>query len=99
MKNMTRIAGIAMLAGGLAGCAFNPEGMPVGQRDSEVYVDPGAPKTLTTHEERAKVSVIASVGEYKAYTQVAEMLDSSLNSKLAEFAFFQVVTARVRLHS
>ena len=81
-------SGIAAL---LAGCAFNPEAMPLGQRDSQVYVDAGAPKTLTTQEERAKVAVIASVGAYKNYAQVAEMLDSSLNSKLAEFAFFQVV--------
>lgn len=75
----------------LTGCAFNPEAMPVGQRDSQVYVDEGAPKTLTTQEERAKVAVIASVGDYKEYKQVAEMLDSSLNSKLAGFAFFEVV--------
>ncbi|MBR0197408.1 MAG: hypothetical protein IJQ34_04680 [Kiritimatiellae bacterium] len=75
----------------LAGCAFNPEAMPIGQRDSQVYVDPEAPETLTTQEKRAKVAVIASVGEYKDFEQVAEMLDSSLNSKLAEFAFFQIV--------
>lgn len=91
MKKLMTIASGVVLTGMMAGCAFNPEAMPLGQRDSQVYVDAGAPQTLTTQEERAKVAVIASVGEYKNYKQVAEMLDSSLNSKLAEFAFFQVV--------
>lgn len=86
-KSMIGIGAAAMLAG----CVFNPEAMQVGPKDSAVYVDEGAPKTLTSQEKRAKVAVIASVGEYKNYKQVAEMLDSSLNSKLAEFAFFQVV--------
>ena len=88
MKQIIVGVGIAAL---FAGCAFNPESMPVGQRDSAVYVDKGAPKTLTTQEERAKVAVITSTGEYKDYKQVAEMLDSSLNAKLAGFAFFQIV--------
>ncbi len=75
----------------LAGCAFNPESMPVGQRDSAVYVDEGAPKTLTTQEQRAKVAVIASEGEYKQYKTTADVLDSALNAKLAGFAFFEIV--------
>lgn len=74
-----------------AGCAFNPEAMPVGQKDSQVYVDKGAPESLATQENKAKVAVIASVGEYKDYQAVAESLDSSLNAKLSAFSFFEVV--------
>lgn len=75
----------------LAGCAFNPHTMPLGAKDSAVYVDAGAPQKLTTVEQKAKVAVIVSEGEYKNYKQVAESLDSSLNAKLAGFAFFEVV--------
>ena len=88
MKQIMISASIAVM---LAGCAFNPESMPIGQRDSTVYVDKGAPKTLASEESKAKVAVIASVGEYKDYKQVGETLDSSLNAKLAGFSFFQVV--------
>lgn len=82
---------IASMTAILTGCAFNPESMPVGQRDSSVYVDEGAPEVLSKKENRAKVAVMASVGEYKDYKKVGEALDSSLNAKLAGFAFFQVV--------
>lgn len=88
MKNTMMVAGMAAM---LAGCAFNPEAMPVGQRDSAVYVDEGAPKTLTTSEDRAKVAVISSEGEYKKFKTTADVLDSSLSSKLAGFAFFEIV--------
>lgn len=88
MRRLLMAAGISAM---IAGCAFNPESMPVGQRDSAVYVDEGAPKTLTTQEERAKVAVISSVGEYKKYKTTADVLDSTLNAKLAGFAFFEVV--------
>lgn len=74
-----------------AGCAFNPESMPIGQKDNTVYVDPGAPKFLTQKEARAKVVVVATPGNYKDYAQVAESLDSSLNEKLSNFAFFEMV--------
>ena len=82
------VAGISAM---IAGCAFNPESMPVGQRDSAVYVDEGAPKTLMTKEKRAKVAVISSSGEYKQYKTTADVLDSTLNAKLAGFAFFDIV--------
>ena len=88
MQKIIIVAGMATM---LAGCAFNPESMPVGQRDSAVYVDEGAPKTLTTQEQRAKVAVIASEGEYKQYKTTADVLDSALNAKLAGFAFFEIV--------
>lgn len=88
MKKMASGLGVAVL---IAGCAFNPEAMPVGQKDSAVYVDPGAPKTLATEEAKAKVAVITSVGEYKRHKKMAEALDSSLNAKLSGFSFFQVV--------
>lgn len=88
MKKIIVVAGIAAI---FAGCAFNPESMPIGQRDTYVYVDAGAPKTLATEESKAKVAVITSMDEYKDYKQVAESLDSSLNAKLAGFSFFQVV--------
>ncbi len=74
-----------------AGCAFDPESMPIGQKDSAVYVDASAPKTLTTKEERAKVAVISSTGEYKQYKATADVLDSTLNAKLSGFAFFEIV--------
>lgn len=88
MKQMLVGVGVAAM---FAGCSFNPESMPVGQRDSAVYVDQGAPKTLTTQEAKAKVAVISSEGEYKERKQTADVLDSTLNAKLAGFAFFQVV--------
>ena len=82
---------VAGMAAMLAGCAFNPEAMPVGQRDSAVYIDEGAPKTLTTKENRAKVAVISSEGEYKKFKTTADVLDSTLSAKLAGFAFFEIV--------
>jgi len=88
MKSTMIVAGMAAM---LAGCAFNPEAMPLGQRDSAVYVDEGAPKTLNTKEKRAKVAVISSVGEYKDYKTTADVLDSTLNAKLSGFAFFEIV--------
>ena len=88
MKQIMISASIVVM---LAGCAFNPESMPIGQRDSTVYVDKGAPETLATEESKAKVSVITSFGDYKNYKQVCESLDSSLNARLAGFSFFQVV--------
>lgn len=88
---MNRIIVAVGMATMFAGCAFNPESMPIGPKDSTVYVDAGAPKTLATKEDKAKVAVITSVGEYKNYTQVGESLDSSLNAKLSDFSFFQVV--------
>ncbi len=79
----------------LAGCAFNPEGMPLGPKDRAVYIDEGAPKSLTTEEERAKVAVIAQPGQWQQYDQIArntaEVLDSTLSAKLAGFAFFEIV--------
>jgi len=88
MKKIMIGVGMAAM---LAGCAFNPESMALGPKDSTVYVDAGAPKTLFAEESKAKVAVIASVGEYKDYKQVGESLDSSLNAKLASFSFFQIV--------
>ena len=93
-KSMKRLIAGVCVAAGLAGCAFSPEAMPLGQKDSMVYVDEGAPKTLATNESKAKVSVITQLGDYKSYGQVGESLDSSLNAKLSGFAFFQVVDRR-----
>jgi len=87
---MKKIVGVGM-AVLFAGCAFNPESMPIGQKDSTVYVDAGAPKTLATDEAKAKVAVITTEGEYKNCKQMIESLDSSLNAKLAGFSFFEVV--------
>ena len=89
MNTIIIAAGMAAL---FAGCAFNPESMPIGPKDSAVYVDAGAPKTLDMKENKAKVAVITSLGDYaKDYKQVGETLDSSLNAKLSGFSFFQVV--------
>lgn len=88
---MNRIIVAVGMATMFAGCAFNPESMPVGDKDSAVYVDAGAPKNLFASESKAKVAVITSVGEYTAYKSVGETLDSSLNAKLGGFSFFQVV--------
>lgn len=88
MKKMLFGAGLIAF---LAGCAFNPESISLGPRDSQVYVDAGASTSLTKKENRAKVAVITSVGQYKDHSQVAEMLDSSLNAKLSGFAFFEMV--------
>ena len=88
---MSRLMVVAGISAMVVGCAFNPEAMPVGQRDSAVYVDEGAPKTLATKEEKAKVAVISSEGEYKKYKTTADVLDSTLNAKLSGFAFFEMV--------
>ena len=88
---MSRLMVVAGISAMVVGCAFNPEAMPVGQRDSAVYVDKGAPKTLATKEEKAKVAVISSEGEYKKYKTTADVLDSTLNAKLSGFAFFEMV--------
>ena len=91
MNKLIKLAPCIALGASITGCAFNPESMPVGQKDSQVYVDEGAPKSLATKENKAKVAVITSVGEYKDYQQMAEALDSSLNAKLSGFSFFEVV--------
>lgn len=88
MGRLVMIVGASAI---IAGCAFNPESMPVGQRDSAVYVDAGAAKTLAVEENKAKVAVISSVGEYKQFKSTVDVLDSTLNAKLAGFAFFEVV--------
>ena len=88
---MNRIIAAVGMATMFAGCAFNPESMPVGDKDSAVYVDAGAPTNLSADEAKAKVAVITSVGEYADYKQVGEMLDSTLTAKLSGFSFFSVV--------
>ena len=85
MKKAIVVVGMVAM---FAGCAFNPESMPIGQKDSTVYVDAGAPKKLATQESKAKVSVIVSLGKFK---KAGESLDSFLNARLAGFSFFQVV--------
>ena len=98
-NEMNRIIAAVGMATMFAGCAFNPEAMPVGDKDSAVYVDAGAPKALFAAEAKAKVAVITSVGEYKDYKQVGEMLDSTLTAKLSGFSFFQVVMPHSFLYS
>ena len=90
---MNKIIVAAGMAAMFAGCAFNPESMPImPPKDTSIYVDPGAAKTLYTKESKAKVAVVTSLGAYaKDYKQVGETLDSSLNAKLSGFSFFQVV--------
>lgn len=73
----------------VAGCAFNPETMPVMERDQSVYVDKGAPKR--GNEVKAKVAVVVSLGEYKQYAAVGRSLSSSLCDKISKFAFFDLV--------
>ena len=90
-KKMKKLIVGSLAAVALAGCAFNPEGMPLGQKDSLVYVDTGAPASLATQESKVKVSVICSAGNYSDYQNVVDTLDSTLNAKLSKFAFFQVV--------
>lgn len=91
MNKLMKLAPCVAFGTAIVGCAFNPESMQVGQKDSMVYVDKGAPRSLATKENKAKVAVITSVGEYKDYQQMAEALDSSLNAKLSGFSFFDVV--------
>lgn len=88
MKKIMFGVGVVAL---LAGCAFNPESMPLGQKDSMVYVDEGAPQSLATKENRAKVAVIATVGKSAGFKSVEDALDSTLNAKLSKFAFFEIV--------
>lgn len=82
----------AILLGGVAavsGCAFNPETMPIMQRDQAVYVDAGAPKRNA--EAKAKVAVRVSVGEYTQYATVGNSLATTLGERLSNFAFFDLV--------
>ena len=78
---MNRIIAAVGMATMFAGCAFNPEAMPVGDKDSAVYVDAGAPKNLFAAEAKAKVAVITSVGEYTTYKAVGETLDSMVTDE------------------
>lgn len=80
------VAGAALISG----CAFNPESMPITERDRAVYVDAEAPQSLAVKENRAKVAVSTSVGVYKGVEPVAESLDSALTARLSSFAFFEM---------
>jgi len=92
MKKLMNTAATVVVLGGLVGgCAFAPESMPIGQKDNTVYVDAGAPKSLSKKESRAKVVVVATPGKYKNFAQVAESMDSGLNDNLSKFAFFEMV--------
>lgn len=85
MKQILIAAGAVAL---FAGCTFTPESMPVGPKDSLVYVDAGAPESLATKENRTKVAVIAMIPQDKS---IEDALDSALNAKLSKFAFFELV--------
>lgn len=88
--NNVSMAFMAVFAGAVCtGCAFNPETMPITQRDQAVYVDAGAPKRNA--EKKARVAVQASVGEYRQYKIIADSLSSSLRDRLAQFAFFDLL--------
>lgn len=91
MNRLVKLVPCVAFGAAIIGCAFNPETMPLGSKDSQVYVDKGAPQSLLTQENKAKVAVITSVGEYKDYQQMAEVLDSSLNARLSGFSFFEIV--------
>ena len=62
MKKIVAGTGIAIL---LAGCAFNPESMPIGQKDSTAYVDAGAPDAIYSLLllQQAAGQFVVSVGE------------------------------------
>ena len=89
MNKMVKAATAAAVGVVIGGCAFQPETLPVTQRDQETYVDAGAPKR--GKEVKAKVAVRASVGGYKQYAVIAEALSSSLSDRIAQFAFFDLV--------
>ena len=72
-----------------AGCSFNPETMPISSRDQAVYVDAGAPQR--DGEEKAKVAVRVSVGDYSQYAIVGNSLSTTLGERLSNFAFFDLV--------
>ena len=92
MKKLIRVASVMVVLGGFfGGCAFAPESMPIGPKDNNVYVDAGAPKSLAQKESRAKVVVVVTPGKYKDYQVVVESLDSHLNDRLSNFAFFEMV--------
>ena len=80
-------SGVALLVCG--GCvAPNPASLPATERDNLIYQDQGA--TQQKKEEKSRVAIIVSQGDYKEAAGAAKALDSTLTSLISEFAFFQV---------
>lgn len=83
---MVLLGGVAAV---VSGCAFNPETMPIMQRDQAVYIDAEAPNRNA--EAKAKVAVRVSVGDYQQYAIVGKSLATTLGERLSNFAFFDLV--------
>ena len=81
-------SGVALLV--CAGCvAPKPESQPIDpNRDNLIYEDQGAVKQVK--EEKSRVAIIVSQGDYKEAAGAAKALDSTLTSLISDFAFFQV---------
>ena len=82
----------ALCAGAIliGGCASpNPATLAKLERDNVVYTDQGA--VSRTKEEKMRVAVIVSQGDYKDAGEAAKALDGTLVSVLSDFAFFEIV--------
>ena len=88
-KNLFGLAGAGFVALMISGCAFNPASMPVEPRDNVLYEDVGAKGPVK--EQKFRLAIYVSQGDYSKTGDIAKSLDSSLTSALADFAFFQIV--------
>ena len=85
-KLMIPVVGVLLVAG----CAApQPELLGLMERDNAMYVDGGA--TEQKAEQKEKVAIYVSQGDYKDYKSVAEAIDAQLTESLSAFAFFDVV--------
>ena len=89
VKNLFGLAGAGFVALMISGCAFNPVSMPVEPRDNVVYEDVGDKGPVK--EQKFRLAIYVSQGDYSKTGDIAKSLDSSLTSALADFAFFQIV--------
>lgn len=86
---------IAVIAAGigalmLAGCsAPKPAQLPVTDRDRETYMDIGA--STLQKENKHRVAILVKQDNIPYGREVAEALDSSLTSVIADLAFFSIV--------
>lgn len=89
MNNMIGLVGSGLAALVVSGCAFNPNGMPVQPRDNAMYEDAGAKGQQK--ENKFRLAIYVSRGDYAKTGDIAKALDSSLTSAFSDFAFFQIV--------
>lgn len=89
MKKLFGLAVAGLVVSMITGCAFNPNTMVAEPRDNAVWKDPGAKGPA--EEQKFRLAIYVSRGDYKKTGDIATALDSSLTSALSDFAFFKIV--------